>query len=377
MIKKRLFTNNLRPLLIATAVILVAAMFGNQVLADKFDRQIKQLESQINDYSNQAGNLRKRAQSLSAEIAALEAQKTEISNQLVKTEAEIAELKAKIKDLEQKIAQNREVLGDMIVKIYLSHQTTTLERIASSKNLADFMDDEAKLNTIRYNLNNKIKEIKSQKKVLKRKEAEQRQLLETQKQQKAAIIKKEQEKSDLLSQTKNSEAAYRDMISKNNSRIDQLKEEQRLANLAAAQNNKITSGDPNHGGYPAYLDYPRAQDSLVDPWGMYNRECVSYTAWKVHQAYLQDNSRHDMPYWGGHGNAKQWPWSARQAGIPTGYTPRPKSVAIWMSGYYGHAMWVEYIKPNGMVHVSQYNVNVAGRYSEMDIDPNSAIYIYF
>jgi surface antigen len=131
----------------------------------------------------------------------------------------------------------------------------------------------------------------------------------------------------------------------------------------------LIAGDPNHGGYPAKWDTVR-QDSTLDSWGMYNRECVSYAAWKVYQTYGA------MPYWGGVGNANQWIGNARRAGIPTSSTPRVHSVAISMRGYYGHAMWVEKVQGD-MVYVSQYNYDLHGHYSEMWVHSSYFTYIYF
>lgn len=131
----------------------------------------------------------------------------------------------------------------------------------------------------------------------------------------------------------------------------------------------IVAGDPHHGGYPTKWD-TAAQDSMLDSWGMYNRECVSYAAWKVYQTYG------NMPFWGGIGNANQWLGNARAAGIATGNTPQVNSVAISMRGYYGHAMWVEKVSGD-MVYVSQYNYDLHGHYSEMWVDAGSFSYIYF
>jgi surface antigen len=153
-------------------------------------------------------------------------------------------------------------------------------------------------------------------------------------------------------------------------------QQQKIANLLAAQvaanqnlGGSIVAGDPNHGGYPAKWDNAR-QDSLLDSWGMYNRECVSYAAWKVHQAYGT------MPYWGGNGNANRWVANAKAAGIPTSTTPKVHSVAISMHGYYGHAMWVEKVEGN-KIYVSQYNYDLHGHYSEMWINASGLTYLYF
>jgi surface antigen len=107
---------------------------------------------------------------------------------------------------------------------------------------------------------------------------------------------------------------------------------------------------------------------------MYNRECVSYTAWKVYSTYGY------MPYWGGVGNANQWPGNAARAGIPTSSTPRVGSVAVWNVGYYGHVMWVEAVNADGSIWISQYNYDFNGRYSEMYVSAGMAsnlTYIYF
>jgi len=154
-------------------------------------------------------------------------------------------------------------------------------------------------------------------------------------------------------------------------------QQQQIANLLTAQvvanqelGGVIVAGDPNHGGYPAKWDAPIRQDSSLDNWGMYNRECVSYVAWKVYQTYGH------MPYWGGVGNANQWVRDARRAGIPTSSVPHVHAVAISMRGYYGHAMWVEKISGD-MIYVSQYNYDLHGHYSEMWVNGGSFTYIYF
>lgn len=151
---------------------------------------------------------------------------------------------------------------------------------------------------------------------------------------------------------------------------------QEIAQLLAAQleaNEKlggtIVTGSSDHGGYPSNLN-SAPQDSIIDSWGMYNRECVSYAAWKVYQTYGS------MPNWGGVGNANQWVTNARNAGITTSSTPKVHAVAISREGYYGHAMWVEAVSGD-KIYVSQYNYDLHGRYSEMWVNSTGLTYIYF
>jgi surface antigen len=133
--------------------------------------------------------------------------------------------------------------------------------------------------------------------------------------------------------------------------------------------NHASGGAPCGGGYPGYL-CNAAQDTVVDPWGMFNRECVSYTAYKV-----AASGRH-MPYWGGRGNANQWPDSARADGIPVDGNPKAGDVAISLAGPYGHAMYVEAVN-GGSVYVSQYNYGVPGTYSTMTIPASGLYFLHF
>jgi len=168
--------------------------------------------------------------------------------------------------------------------------------------------------------------------------------------------------------TKTSTAALARLSAQQQQEITSLISAQAAANRDLG--GSVVAGDASHGGYPAKWDAPVRQDSQLDSWGMYNRECVSYAAWKVYQTYGH------MPYWGGVGNANQWVRDAKRANIPTGSMPQVHSVAISMRGYYGHAMWVEKVSGN-MIYVSQYNYDLRGHYSEMWVNSSYFTYIYF
>jgi surface antigen len=121
------------------------------------------------------------------------------------------------------------------------------------------------------------------------------------------------------------------------------------------------------GGYPALL-CNAGKDTLVDPWGMYNRECVSYTAYRI-------STRRTMPYWGGRGNAYQWPDNARAMGIPVDSTPRVGDVAVLTAGF-GHTMYVEAVDGD-YITISQYNYNNTGEYSLMTVPAAGLVFIHF
>jgi surface antigen len=105
--------------------------------------------------------------------------------------------------------------------------------------------------------------------------------------------------------------------------------------------------------YPAALrDAP--QDSLVDPWGYYNRECVSFAAWRTLE------TDHVTVYYAG--SAYQWAGYAKRHGYLVDTNPTPGSVAWTNAGPYGHVAMVEDVLGPYLV-VEEYNYETPGVYS--------------
>jgi surface antigen len=118
---------------------------------------------------------------------------------------------------------------------------------------------------------------------------------------------------------------------------------------------------------------------------MYNRECVSYVAYRV----ATDGIGGDMPYWGGRGNAWQWAFDGWRSATPPRIQTYSPSGSVWhtanakvdgipyvsasnvqrgdvavKNGTYGHVMYVESVNPNGTINISQFNYDWQGTYSE-------------
>jgi len=126
------------------------------------------------------------------------------------------------------------------------------------------------------------------------------------------------------------------------------------------------------GGYP----YCGPQDTSIDPWNLYNRECVSYVAWALEARF----GKSVKPFHGD-GNAMDWTYSApRWSGAFRVSTPQPGDVVILpaMSGFapIGHAMIVESVNGNSM-RVSQYNFYGTGQYSTMTIQNSGVVLLRF
>lgn len=355
------------------AVMVPVSTMNSTVRADPYDDKINAIASQVSGFQAEAARLAGEAASLKQALDSLTAQKNTIQAQVDLSQAKYDKLIAEIAANEKKLLDQQTVLTTTISDLTSESQVSPIEVLAGSSSIGDYVVRQERLGSIQDQLQGSIKEIVRIKEELAKQKVAVEQVLNDQKTQRDALAAKEAEQAQLVAATQNQEAAYQGLIGQKNSEISSLRAQQAAANAAAAQTyntTNLTSGGSRCGGYPAvWCNAP--QDSLVDNWGMYNRECVSYTAWKVAA------SGRRMPYWGGRGNANEWPSSAAASGIPTGTVPRVGSVAVMYTGYYGHVMYVERINSNGSIHVSQFNWGVAGEYSEMDISPSGLVFVYF
>lgn len=358
----------------AATVVMVAVglMAAPRVFADRFDDQINGLQGEIDGYQQQAANLRAQGDTLQNALNVITAEKNTLQAQIDLNQAKYDQLSNDIQANEEKLARQKKTLNKTVVQIYTNSNTSPIVMLASSKNVSDYVSAQQVRGSVRDQMKSAMDQVKKLKAELARQQSEVKQVLADQARQRESLVAKETEQSRLVEQTRGEEAAYQNMIATKNSEISSLRAQQAAANAAAAQTYNVSGlvGGVGCGGYPA-IWCDAAQDSLVDNWGMFNRECVSYTAWKVAA------SGRRMPYWGGHGNANEWPSSAAADGIATGSTPKVGSVAIMYVGYYGHAMYVEGINGDGTIHVSQFNWGIRGEYSEMNVSPSGLTFIYF
>lgn len=360
--------------LVAAGLVLVGGSFIPSIqtaLADSFQDQINSLSAQNANTRSLVNGLQAQAASYQDAISQLQGQINGLQASINANLTQQASLQQQITDAQNQIDQEKAYLASDVKAMYVDGTPSTLEVLATSKNLSDFVDKQEYRTSVQNKLQDTLKKIAELQQELQTKKAQVDQLLSEERDQKNQLAGAQAQQSALLSYNQSQQATYNAQIKANSAQIAQLRAQQAAANKTLGSN--VVAGDPGHGGYPAYLDNA-AQDSLVDPWGMYNRECVSYTAWKVKQNYGY------MPFWGGRGNANEWPGNARAAGIPTGSTPKADSVAIWNVGAFGHAMWVEAVNSDNSVYVSQYNYDYTGHYSEMLVSAAKAAtftYIYF
>jgi surface antigen/peptidoglycan hydrolase CwlO-like protein len=377
--------------IITVSVLLALTMpfgFMNVVKADTFEERIASIQRQIEEFEAQASKLNGQADSLQKELDALTAQKNVIQKQVDLKQAEHDKLVHDIAENQKKIETSKDVLGETIADLYVSNEISPLEMLASSQNVADFVDKQTYRNAMRDNLHSTIVAIKKAKKQLEVQKKDVERVLAEQKFARDELANKENQQASLVAATRGQQAAYTRLVGERQNQKLAVQREQQAAIEAAARRAggpvNILPGDPNKGGYPweagCWLDanawsHGGAYGDGSDPLGYGCRQCVSYTAWKVGQ-----RTGNFPRYWG---NANMWPNSARKAGYATGSTPRANSVGVISAGFYGHVVWVEAVNGDGTIDISQYNYYNAGgpgwgHYSKMRVSAATYdTYIYF
>lgn len=353
--------NSTRKLFTALSIALALAFVPVAAQAATLQEQIDAANAEAARSQAQASNLRTQGDTLANKLAEINAQSQAIRSQISANKAKAQKLTQDINDAKDKLALKKQVLDENVRVIYQQSKVSPLEMLASSKSFSEYVDRQQYLDTLKDHVQEAAKEVQRQKDELEKQQSDLEVAIKKQSDLSQALAIQQNEQANLLNSTRGDEAKYAQQAKASSAKADELKKQQ--ASILASRFGGIPSGGtPCGGGYPAkWCNAPI--DSIVDSWGMYNRECVSYTAFRV------ANSGRYMPYWGGRGNAKQWPDNARGAGIPVDKSPgggNDGTVAVTMSGPYGHVMYVESVSGN-MVTVSQYNFGNAGEYSVMTI----------
>lgn len=379
MLKQKVKQNILSKIAILPAVLVVFMFVSSTFLvplakADQFEAQINALNNDSAAKRAQRNQLGAQASTLEEQISKLQTEINGLQAQINAFQAQITDLQNQITTKEQELEQQRKILGQNIKAMYLEGETSTLVMLASSKDLSDFVDKAQYRNSVQNKVKTTMDKITELKQQMRAQKEEAENALKDKQAAQGQLDAQQGQLNGILSANESQQAALNSQIRANSAAIAELRKQQIAANSRFIGG----SGPACGGGYPGSAAGPWGNwgcnyplDNTIDNWGMYNRECVSYTAFKV-----AASGRH-MPYWGGHGNANQWDDNARASGIPTDSNPRPGDVAISNAGFYGHAMYVEAVNPDGTIFISQYNASFTGTYSTKTISPAGLVFIHF
>jgi len=141
------------------------------------------------------------------------------------------------------------------------------------------------------------------------------------------------------------------------------------AGSQAVWNSQTAVGSGTSGGsddYPSGLRAPVPQDSVIDPWLFYNRECTSWVAWKINNnnhAAFSNNMVGPNGHAGHFGNAGGWGANAQAIGFAVNGTPARGAIAEWS----GHVAWVQQVNGDGSIVIEEYNYGYTGLYRKRTV----------
>ena len=377
--------------LVAAAILMAIAApissYVPKVYADDYDTRINQLQQQANEYQSKANELKAKGDTLQNALDSINNEIAGIQAQISVNQTKHNQLKQQITENEDKLSKNKDALGDTIASIYVEGKVTPLEMLASSNTISDYVDKQEYQSSIRTQLSKTIDEVKKLKKQLEEDQKAVEKVLNELNAQNAQLGAKQQQQQQLVNQTRGDEAAYQGLVSQARAQMEAVSAQQRAyyeslirrsgnggsAGVVGSFQYSNWSGNQGCGGGYTYC---QPQDTVVDKWGLYNRECVSYVAWA-----LENRFGKYVGNFSGQGNAYEWPSSApRYSGAYRVYSPqRGDAVVLPASGSFapiGHLMIVESVSGDTM-HVSQYNFYGTGQYSTMDVKNSGVILLRF
>ena len=376
-----------------SAVLIFVATFSTYslVFADRFQEQINELTAQNNQKQNKVNALEVEADTLQGVIAGMQVQIDGLQKQINDNVARSDALKVKITEAEAELTKQRNVLGQNIKAMYLEGDISTLEMLASSRDLSDFVDKQQYRSSVKDKIKDTLDKITALKLQLNAQKEEVERLIKEQTVIQQQISAQKAEQNRLLNLNQSEQAAYNAQIKGNKEKIADLKRQQVLENIRLFGGG-TQPGIPGGGSYPwgnAYCVHTGQvggscynydwyfNGSAWDPWGYGFRNCTSWVAYK-----LAADGKSGFTYLG---NAAQWPGGAAARGFDVSYGngARVGDAAVNPRGYYGHVMYVEAVFEDGRVVVSDYNRAGDGLYrgpeggSAAVLNQSSLVFIHF
>lgn len=356
-----------------TALTLVTVSGLSTVYADRFEEQIRQLQQDNAGRESSLSELRGDASDLQGAIAVLRSQLAQVQGEISANVAKQAEIQQKITENEAELARQRNILGADIKAMYVDGDISTIEMLATSKNLSDFVDKEAYRNAVQKQIQETLKKINKLQAELQVQKDEVDRLLLQQRAQQQQLDANRAEQSRLLSMNQQQQAEFNAQIKGANSKIADLRRQQ------AEENCRIfgcSGGVLGGGGYPwgyakcihtgqvegSCYNYDwgvngNAYNSSTGGWGY--RNC---TDWVAFRSGGRVPSASVMHFYAGSGHAKYWDDTGREMGKQVDSSPGAGDTAVSNAGTYGHVLYVEQVHDDGSVTLSDYNRAGTGKY---------------
>lgn len=215
-------------------VFILAAFQVPDVLADRYQEQIDKLNSQNEKKHNEQGILSIEASSISEAIDKLQNQIEASQARINELDQQVIDLREQIKKAEEELAKQKSALGSIIKTIYVEGDISTLEMLATSKDLSDFFDKQQYRESVRSKVKNTLDAITQLKLDLNTKKDKIQISLEEQKSLRSQLNVQSSEKNRILSLNQQERDALEGQIKKNSAKIADLRQQRADAEAALA-----------------------------------------------------------------------------------------------------------------------------------------------
>jgi len=361
------------------------------VFADQYTQQIQNLQNANSNTQQNVGNLQLQAQTYQSTINQLTGQISLIQSQIATTQNNISSIRIQISENQTKLDTEKASLSSLLESMYVDGHMTTLESLATSNNVSDFVTKIEYQNLVQQQIQGSLATINATQTKLNQQNASLAKSLSDENNQNNQLLAAEQQQASLLAYNQQQQTAYTQQIQTNNSQIVALQAEEAAviaANTGSGGSSPVggavhyinmTSPISCGGGYSycwtTYLD-----EYVSDPWGFhYARECVHYALDSLQRnGYIVPsfptgiNPSNGLPW----GDAVNWVSATTSASASTRATlestPEPGDVVYMPLGELGHVGIVDWVNSDGTVHVSQYNW-YPGEYNTMDLYITSGV----
>lgn len=374
-------------LIVGLSIVVLVVGFMPVTQADQYDNQINALNQQNAQAQAEANKYRAQAATYQGAIDQLQSEINAVQSALTANQAKQADLQKQIAAAEAKLALEKQYLANDLKTMYVNGDMTTIEMLATSGSLSDYVDQQEYRLAVQDKLQTTLDTINKLKAQLSSEKKQVDELVAAEQRQKSELATAQAKQAQMLAYSEQQKSQYEAQIRANNAQIANLEAEQQAALAALAAS---SGGNTSYGSYgtfefrnltPEYscgggYDYCWAgfDQYVSDTWGLgLARECVHYAADRAARGLNL------APYLSaGRGNAEDWP-SSLGGVYPVNHNPsggHVVAVVAWPGGG-GHAMYVERVLSGGWVHVSQMNWDVQGHYSEMDVKDSGVLFVHF
>ncbi len=387
---KNLFINKRFRILSIIAVLLVFVSFSPIVAKAVSCSSVKDCQSQIDSLNNQNSGAQQHISGLSAQASSYQDAISNLKNQVYALQIQLnndqqkeADLQQQMTDAQNKIDTKKGELSAIVKAMYIDGSSNnTIEELATSKDLSQFVDKDEFRNKVQAQLNDIIQQVQTLQKQLQAQKISLDQTVKSEQIQRSQLANDESQQASLLSYNQAQQDSYNAQIASNKSAIAELQREQYALNvkvLGIAQYGG-TGGYPWSGAVQTSGTYNWVSGGgLFDPLGWNYRNCTSYAFWRLGQARGILLPWYDFP--GVYSSGGRIGYSIPDfegLGYNVDHNPKGSTLAVFGAGEYGpgnygHIMYVESSDSNS-AYVSQYNEAGDGRFSTMTVNPSSGVW---